>query len=301
MSNSIIDDIKFNLRTGNNVLRFVIINAGIFILLGLLSLIDNLFKLGGIIQFHDYFTFPSSPVWWLRKPWSLISYMFLHQDLFHLLGNMIMLYFGGRIFTEFLGNQRIVALYFAGGLAGALLYMLLYNTIPMFADAGINANLIGSSAAVLAIFFAIASYLPNYEVSLILIGPVRLKYIALFLFILDLLSIDQSNPGGHIAHIGGALFGIAYATGLRKGYDFTTSFNKMVDAVANLFSDRKKSTGTRMKVSYKENNTQKTKAAKIAKNKQEVIDAILDKISKSGYDSLTKEEQETIFKMSKED
>ena len=301
MSNSIIDDIKFNLRTGNNVLRFVIINAGIFILLGLLSLIDNLFKLGGIIQFHDYFTFPSSPVWWLRKPWSLISYMFLHQDLFHLLGNMIMLYFGGRIFTEFLGNQRIVALYFAGGLAGALLYMLLYNTIPMFADAGINANLIGSSAAVLAIFFAIASYLPNYEVSLILIGPVRLKYIALFLFILDLLSIDQSNPGGHIAHIGGALFGIAYATGLRKGYDFTTSFNKMVDAVANLFSDRKKSNATRMKVSYKENNTQKTKAAKIAKNKQEVIDAILDKISKSGYDSLTKEEQETIFKMSKED
>lgn len=301
MSNSIIDDIKFNLRTGNNVLRFVIINAGIFILLGLLSLIDNLFKLGGIIQFHDYFTFPSSPVWWLRKPWSLISYMFLHQDLFHLLGNMIMLYFGGRIFTEFLGNQRIVALYFAGGLAGALLYMLLYNTIPMFADAGINANLIGSSAAVLAIFFAIASYLPNYEVSLILIGPVRLKYIALFLFILDLLSIDQSNPGGHIAHIGGALFGIAYATGLRKGYDFTASFNKMVDAVANLFSDRKKSNATRMKVSYKENNTQKTKAAKIAKNKQEVIDAILDKISKSGYDSLTKEEQETIFKMSKED
>jgi membrane associated rhomboid family serine protease len=301
MSNSIIDDIKFNLKTGNNVLRFLIINSGIFILLGLLSLFDNLFKLGGLLQFHDYFTFPSSLVWWLRKPWSLLTYMFLHRDLFHLLGNMLMLYFGGRIFTDFLGNQRIVALYFGGGIAGALLYMLLYNTIPMFADAGLNANLIGSSAAVLAIFFAIASYLPNYEVSLILIGPVRLKYIALFLFILDLLSIDKSNPGGHIAHIGGALFGIAYATGLRKGYDFTSSFNKMINKLGNLFSQSSKNKASNMKVAYKQAETQKAKAAKVAKNKQEIIDAILDKISKSGYDSLTKEEQETIFKMSKED
>jgi len=300
MSNSILDDIKFNLRTGNNILRFVIINAGIFIILGLLSLIDNLFKLGGILHFNEYFTFPSSPVWWLRKPWSLLTYMFLHQDLFHLLGNMVMLYFGGRIFTEFLGNKRIVALYFGGGIAGALLYMLLYNTIPMFADAGIISNLLGSSAAVLAIFFAIASYLPNYEVGLILIGPVRLKYIALFLFILDLLSIDQNNPGGHIAHIGGALFGIAYATGLRKGYDFTITFNNMVNKIEGLFSKRNQSSA-KMKVSYRESTSQKAKAVKEAKNKQEVIDAILDKISKSGYDSLTKSEQETIFKMSKED
>jgi len=301
MSNSILDDIKFNLRTGNNLLRFILINIGVFILLGLLSLFDNLFKLGGLLQFHDYFTFPSSPVWWVRKPWTLLSYMFLHKDLFHLLGNMIMLYFGGRIFTEFLGNQRIVAIYFAGGIAGALLYMLLYNTIPMFADAGLNSDLIGASAAVLAIFFAIAGYLPDYEVSLILIGPVRLKYIALFLFLLDLLSIDKSNPGGHIAHIGGALFGIAYARGLRKGYDFTTIFNNVINKTAALFSRSSKNNTSKMKVAYKQADAQKVKAAKAAKNKQEIIDGILDKISKSGYDSLTKEEQETIFKMSKED
>lgn len=301
MSNSILDDIKFNLKTGNNLLRFIIINVGVFILLGLLSLFDNLFKLGGLLQFHDYFTFPSSPVWWLRKPWTLLSYMFLHKDLFHLLGNMIMLYFGGRIFTEFLGNQRIVAIYFAGGIAGALLYMLLYNTIPMFADAGLNSDLIGASAAVLAIFFAIASYLPNYEVSLILIGPVRLKYLALFLFLLDLLSIDKSNPGGHIAHIGGALFGVTYAWGLRKGYDFTIVFNNIVNKTGALFSKSSKNKTSKMKVAYKQADAQKVKAAKAAKNKQEIIDGILDKISKSGYDSLTKEEQETIFKMSKED
>jgi membrane associated rhomboid family serine protease len=301
MSNSIVDDLKYNLRTGNNVLRFIIINVGIFIIFSLLSLIDNLFKLGGLFHFDNFFTFPSSLVWWLRKPWSLLSYMFLHSDLFHLLGNMLMLYFGGRIFTEFLGNQRIVALYFAGGIAGALLYMLLYNTIPMFADAGSISFLIGSSAAVLAIFFAIASYLPNYEVSLVLIGPVRLKYIALFLFLLDLLSIDKSNPGGHIAHIGGALFGILYANGLRKGYDFTSYFNSAIDKLSSLFTKSNKKSNSNLKVAFKQAEAQKAKAAKVAKNKQEIIDAILDKISKSGYDSLTKEEQETIFKMSKEE
>jgi membrane associated rhomboid family serine protease len=299
MSNSIIDDIKYNLKTGDHVLRLIIINSGIFVIFGLLSLFDNLFKLEGLLKFSTYFTFPSSPVWWLRKPWSLLTYMFFHQDLFHLLGNMIMLYFGGRIFTEFLGNKRIVALYFVGGVAGALLYMLLYNVLPMFADAGFNANLIGSSAAVLTIFFAIATYLPNYQVGLILIGPVKLKYIALFLFILDLLSIDQNNPGGHIAHIGGALFGIAYATGLKKGYDFTQYFNNMLDKIIGLFS--KSNRTAPMKVAFKKSNSQQAKADKIAKNKQEIIDAILDKISKSGYDSLTKEEQETIFKISKED
>jgi membrane associated rhomboid family serine protease len=279
----------------------MIINIGVFVILGLLSLFDNLFKLGGALKFSAHLTFPSFPTLWLAKPWTIFSYMFLHQDFFHLFGNMIMLYFGGRIFTDFLGNQRIVALYVAGGVAGALLYMLLYNTIPMFAETGLNANLLGSSAAVLAIFFAIASYLPNYEVSLILIGPVRLKYIALFLFLIDLLSIDQNNPGGHIAHIGGALFGIAYATGLRKGYDFTISFNNIINRIGNLFSSTRKSKTPNMKVAYKQAEAQKAKAAKVAKNKQEIIDAILDKISKSGYDSLTKEEQETIFKMSKED
>lgn len=301
MSNSIIDDIKFNLRSGNNVIRFIIINVGIFIIFGLLSTIDNLFKLGGILQLHDYFTFPSSPIFWLRKPWSLVTYLFFHQDFFHILGNMIMLYLGGSIFAEFLGNQRVVALYFAGGIAGAVLYMLLFNIIPLFSDAGVSLNLMGSSAAVLAIFFAIATYLPNYQVNFILIGPVRLKYIALFFFFLDLLSIDKSNPGGHIAHIGGAIFGIAYASGLRKGYDFTKTFNKAIDSFANLFSKSSKNKASNMKVAYKQAESQKMKAAKVAKNKQEVIDAILDKISKSGYDSLSKEEQETIFKMSKED
>jgi membrane associated rhomboid family serine protease len=298
MANSIVDEIKFNFNKGDQVLRLIIINVGLFVVIGFLGLIDSLFKLDGILSFKQYFSFPSSPGWYIRKPWSIITYMFIHHDFFHLLGNMIMLYFGGRIFTDFLGNKRVLALYFAGGIIGALLYMLLFNTIPLFADAGITAQLMGSSAAVLTIFFAAATYLPDYEVGLILIGSVRLKYIAFVIFLIDLLSIDQSNPGGHIAHIGGAIMGIAYAKGLRKGYDFTEAFNKFTSKVASLFSRNKISDNH---VVYRQKPRSSSQTRPKSNSKQETIDAILDKISKSGYDSLTKEEKETIFKLSKDE
>ena len=298
MANSIVDEIKFNFNKGDQVLRLIIINVGLFVIIGLLGLIDSLFKLDGILSFKHYFSLPSSPGWYLRKPWTIVTYMFIHHDFFHLLGNMIMLYFGGRIFADFLGHRRVLPLYLAGGIIGALLYMLLFNTIPLFADAGFNAQLMGSSAAVLAIFFAAATYLPDYEVGLILIGSVRLKYIALVIFLIDLLSIDQSNPGGHMAHIGGALVGIAFAKGLRKGYDFTRSFNKFISKIEALLSRNKTSAN---RVVFRQNPRSSSQANPKSTSKQEIIDAILDKISKSGYDSLTKEEKETIFKLSKDD
>jgi membrane associated rhomboid family serine protease len=298
MANSIVDEIKFNFNKGDQVLRLIIINVGLFVIIGLLGLIDSLFKLDGILSFKHYFSLPSSPGWYLRKPWTIVTYMFIHHDFFHLLGNMLMLYFGGRIFADFLGHRRVLPLYLAGGIIGALLYMLLFNTIPLFADAGFNAQLMGSSAAVLAIFFAAATYLPDYEVGLILIGSVRLKYIALVIFLIDLLSIDQSNPGGHIAHIGGALLGIAFAKGLRKGYDFTHSFNKLISKIEALLSRNKTSAN---RVVFRQNPRSSSQANPKSTSKQEIIDAILDKISKSGYDSLTKEEKETIFKLSKDD
>ncbi len=300
MNNSIINEIKYNFKTGNNVFRFIAINVFIFVVLGLFSLFDSLFKLGGLLKFNELFAFPSTINSWIQKPWSILTYMFIHGGLFHLLGNMIMLYFGGRIFTDLLGNKRVVPLYFAGGLFGALLFMLLYNIVPLFSESGFHAQLIGSSAAVLAIFFAIAAYVPNYEVFLIILGPVRLKYIALFLFVLDLLSIDQGNPGGHIAHIGGALVGISYAYGLKKGYDFTLFFNRNLDKIATLFLKIRQPQKSKIKVAYKHKGSVQPKAPNPA-SKQEIIDAILDKISKSGYSSLTKEEQEIIFRLSKED
>jgi membrane associated rhomboid family serine protease len=298
MANSIVDEIKFNFNKGDQVLRLIIINVGLFVIIGLLGLIDSLFKLDGILSFKHYFSLPSSPGWFLRKPWTIVTYMFIHHDFFHLAGNMLMLYFGGRIFADFLGHRRVLPLYLAGGIIGALLYMLLFNTIPLFADAGFNAQLMGSSAAVLAIFFAAATYLPDYEVGLILIGSVRLKYIALVIFLIDLLSIDQSNPGGHMAHIGGALLGIAFAKGLRKGYDFTHSFNKFISKIEALLSRNKTSAN---RVVYRQNPRATSQSKPKSAGKQEIIDAILDKISKSGYDSLTKEEKETIFKLSKDE
>lgn len=301
MSNSIIDDIKFSFKSGNNITRLIIANVSIFVLFGLLRIFDSLFKLDGALNLYDWFTCPSSLLMLAQKPWSIITYMFLHRDFFHLLSNMIMLYFGGRIFTDMLGNQRVTALYFAGGIAGALVYILLYNTVPLFSNSGIVANMLGASASVLAIFFAIAYYLPNYEVSLILIGAVRLKYIALFLFLLDLLSIDQSNPGGHIAHIGGALFGMFYAFGLKKGYDFTKKTNSFFEQIPQIFKRKKQSYNPKMKVTYSSPKTGTNAGEKKTAGKQEAIDAILDKISKSGYDSLSQKEKDTIFKMSKDD
>ncbi|MCC6252248.1 MAG: rhomboid family intramembrane serine protease [Bacteroidia bacterium] len=292
-----IEELKYKYKTGDNITKLIFINAIVFVALGLLSLIGVLFKVQTNLNFLPYLSLPSKPFVLLHYPWTLFTYMFIHQGFFHILFNMIMLYFGGRIFSDFLGNSRVVPMYIGGGLMGALLYLLLYNTLPVFADINISAQLLGSSAAVLAIFFAIAAYLPNYEVGLILLGFVKLKYIALFLFIIDLLSIDKGNPGGHIAHIGGALFGILYVYGLKRGYDFTSYFNKFTTKISDLFSRKRES---KMKVVYKQTSN-KANSKSNNKTKQEIIDAILDKISKSGYDSLTHEERETIFKISKEE
>lgn len=295
MTNSIIQDLKISYYSGNNLTKLIGINCLVFVVLGLFSLIDNLFQLGGVLSFYKWFSLPSSLPMVAYKPWAFVTYMFLHQGLWHLLSNMLMLYFGGRIFIEFLGNQRFIAVYVMGGLAGAALYLILYNTLPAFSNAGYVSNLLGASAAVLAVFFAIASYLPDYEISLILIGPVKLKYIALVLFLIDLLSIDKENPGGHIAHLGGAIYGMAYAASLRKGNDLGKPYTVFVAWLSSLFTKKNKSN---VYTSYKNPQIKKNTTSA---SKQETIDKILDKISKSGYDSLSKEEKETIFKMSKDD
>jgi hypothetical protein len=241
--------------------------------------------------------------------------MFIHHDLFHILGNMIMLYFGGRIFTEFLGSSRLFPVYLLGGLFGALLFFSAFNALPAFDGVRAGAIALGASASVLAVFFAIASYLPNYEVNLFLFGFVRLKWVALILLVFDLISINRGNPGGHIAHLGGALFGYLYAMQLRRGRDLGAPIAKAMNAIPNLFKKKKEPPHARnfrhMVIEFKnhqpEQATRKTGQSinhagdAQAKTKQEIIDEILDKISRSGYDSLTREEKETIFRISREE
>lgn len=201
----------------------------------------------------------------------------------------------GKIFTEYLGQKKLTAVYFLGAISGAVLYILFFNVFPLFENVVDSSFALGASASVLAITIAAATLLPDYTIYLLLIGPVKLKYIAGITVLLDLLSMSGGNAGGHIAHLGGALFGFIYIKQLKKGNDIAAWFIRITDFIQNKFSGKPK-----MKVAYskkQKTNDEEFLAAK--KSNQEIIDQILDKISKSGYGSLTKEEKDLLFKVSK--
>ena len=299
MTNTFFDDIKNAFRNGSAVTRFILINVAVFLLVNIVSLVFFLFSVAPQNQFN-LVNWLAVPADWkqllFHKPWTIISYMFLHEGFFHILSNMLMLYFGGQLFIEYLGESRFTSTYFLGGISGALFYILLYNIFPAFANDVPSSIALGASASVLAVFVAVATYLPNFSVNLILLGPVRLKFIAIALVVLDLINIDKGNPGGHIAHLGGALYGYLAMTQLRKGRDFSSGFNRLLQSISSVFKNKPRS---KMKVTHQNyRNDDAYNAAK--KSKQESIDNILDKISKSGYESLTKQEKEELFKMSKE-
>ena len=196
------------------------------------------------------------------------------------------------MFVEFLGEKRIVPVYIISGVCGAVLFILFYNVFPAFTPFASNSVTIGASASVLGIFIAVATYIPNFVVNVFFVLEVRLKFVALFLVVIDLISLNKGNAGGHIAHLGGAIFGILYATQLKKGNDITNAWYSIKNKVQGLFKRKQK-----LEKVYSNYNS--STAAK-AKHKQEIVDAILDKISRSGYDSLSKQEKEILFKASKE-
>jgi len=217
--------------------------------------------------------------------WTPVTYMFMHAGIWHILFNMLWLYWFGQIFEEYLGKKRILGLYFMGGLAGAFLFVLSYNTLPVFTHSpGLVAGstLVGASASVMAIMVATATLLPDYTISLILIGPVRLKWLVLVLVLIDFLGITGFNAGGELSHLGGALIGFLYIKQLHRGHDW-------IGNIAKLFKPQK----AKMKVVA---NNPSRKSYDLPR--QEEIDLILDKISRSGYDSLSKQEKEILFRAS---
>ncbi len=224
--------------------------------------------------------------------------MFLHVDFIHILFNLLWLYWFGTVFVQELGLKKLLSTYLIGGLAGGILYVVFYNLFHVFQDARDTAIALGASASIMAVVVATATYQPERRMHLILIGPVKIVYIALVMFILTSLVDFSVNTGGKIAHIGGALTGFLFAYYYRRGKDLTRGFDRFMDNVATWFKPRK----DRMKVTYKRSAEQKPPSDDIEymrqkAEEQEEIDRILEKISKGGYDSLSSKEKELLFRM----
>lgn len=285
------DDIRKSFRNGTNLTRLIYINIALFILISIASIIGFLLNKPEIsTSFLNIFSVPSSFKVFLTRPWTLITYMFTHKDILHILFNMLWLYWFGTIFLEYLDQRKLVSVYLLGGISGAIVYILSFNIFPAFTGLVAESVAIGASASVMAIVIATATYVPDYTIQLFLFGRIKIKYMALAIFVLTSIMDFSINSGGKLSHMGGALFGYLYIINLRKGHDIGKVINRLIDFFVTLFRPRKK-----LKVTHKKTATDydynKDKAVHLAK-----INIILDKISKGGYDSLTKEEKNTLFK-----
>lgn len=313
MIGSIWKDVKQEFNYGNMVSRLIIINAAIFVSINILRII--LFGANGARPnplfdvIVEYLSVNADGWKIILRPWTLITHMFLHVDFFHILANMIFLYWFGRIVGDFIGNQRILPLYFMGGMVGAAVYFIMVNLLQYG-----GSYALGASAAVMALVTAAGTIAPDYIMRLLFIGDVKLKYIVAVLVFLDLISIANSvNTGGHFAHLGGAVFGWLCIVQLQRGHDWTqplsTLFNRIArwwDTQVNGYEKPKRGP----KVAYRNpkanrasdsaSDTSRKPAATSSRNHQEQLDAILDKIKRSGYDSLTAEEKAFLFNASKD-
>ncbi len=289
-----------NFKSRSVLSQLIIINLAVWLAINLLKVLLFLFQVHNF-DIIPYLGVPSSLDKLLTMPWTILTYMFTHEGFFHILFNMLLLYIGGSLFREYLNEKKLLSTYIFGGLFGALFYIASYNVFPAFRSVVSESIAIGASASVLAVLVAIAVYIPNYTISFLLVGRIKLIYVALIFVAIDLFSIDKGNPGGHLAHLGGALWGYIYILQLRKGRDLSNMLNvfyklssSISDFISKLFKKKSK-----IKIEYKSKTGRPLtddEYNEVKVNRQGKMDEILDKIAKSGYDSLTKEEKEFLFK-----
>lgn len=292
----IFNDLKRKFLQGNIVQRLIYINVSVFVLCALLSVVLGLFNINASELLRN-FSLPADLLQLLRRPWTPLTYMFMHAGIWHLLINMLWLYCFGRMFLYFFSSKHLRGLYIMGGLLGAVLYITAYNLFPTFENQLYNATLVGASASVMAIVFATTARDPEYQINLRFIGLVRLKYITFFLVLLDVLSINSSNAGGHIAHLGGALAGWWFAKSLGRGHDITHWVNVCIDFIIGLFNKPRK---PKMKVHSQNSRTADYEYNGRKKAQSDEVDRILEKLKKSGYSSLSDEEKRRLFEASKQ-
>ena len=284
-------DIKRTFRQGSVLTRLIYINLGVFLLIKIIGVL--FFLANQALPLEVWLSIPSDIGMLLRRPWTPLTYMFLHTGFLHLLFNILGLYWFGRLFLYHFEGDKLLSVYLLGGLSGAAVFVAAYNIFPVFNAA--NSIMLGASAAVFAILMAVAVYDPQREIHLFFIGRFPLKYISAFYVVLSIISISGINPGGNLAHLGGAAWGWFYITQLRRGKDRSFGISGFIDQVAGLFKQKEK-----MKVTFKQPPPRNDYEYKRQENiKQEEINRILDKIAESGYESLTKQEKEILFKQGK--
>lgn len=286
-------NLKYQFAKLNIAEKLIVINVVLFLVN---TIVTTLFLLPNDIV-SRYFELPKDFFSFVTQPWSIVTYSFFHGSFGHIFWNMIWLYFFGRTFLNLFGHKKFVNVYFLGVIAGGLLFLLSYNVFPALIN--INAALIGASAGVMAILIFVCTYIPNREVRFFVIN-LKLWHIGVFVVLMDLLQIPSgSNTGGNLAHLGGAILGFVYARQMLNGKDIGEGFSKFLDWCANLF---KKSDKAPLKTVYKNKTKTKPKAntSREKESNQRKIDTILDKISKSGYESLSKAEKDFLFKAGKD-
>lgn len=286
-------DIKATFKRGSILIQLIYINLAVYIAIILLKVFLFLFQADGLFYLiYEKITVPADLRNLVYQPWSLITYMFAHShtSFMHILFNLLWLYWFGKIYMQYFKEKSMLGVYILGGLSGAFLYIISYNVFPAFQSNLDKAFLVGASASVYAIVVSTAVYAPGHKIHLLILGPVEIKYIALFSLASGFINFPE-NPGGQLAHLGGALFGMFYALQYKKGLDFTKGFNNFMYGFLSLFKKKKK-----IKVTYTKAETDWDYNKKKVNNQKE-LDRILDKIKKSGYSSLSKSEKETLFRM----
>ncbi len=277
-----------------NVLVFLLINI-CWVILSMAGRDDLAMRAGSFVGTW-WLSAPASPTQLILKPWSIITYMFTQQDIWHLVFNMLMLYFSGRIFCDMLNDRRFLPLYIIGGLAGLVFFVIGYNIFPKLYPVSELAYIHGASASVMAVFIATAVYFPAYEVYLFGIIRMKLVWLAVIYVAIDFVALrGMSNIGGHLSHLGGAAYGYFFAIQLKNGKDHSEFLGKLFDSIGSIFEPKPK-----IKVVHRDQNAKGRNTAPSKSDQQKVVDEILDKINRSGYESLTKAEKEILLKASKD-
>ncbi|HEX8517158.1 MAG TPA: rhomboid family intramembrane serine protease [Bacteroidia bacterium] len=299
MANQIINDIRDKIRNGNPLTRLIIINITVFLLISIVRILSFISGESGVMRSVEDFlkellSLPLSFEGLLYRPWTLITYMFTHFALMHIFWNMISLFWFGQILSEYTSNRKIIPLFLLGGIMGALLTIIIISFVPSLAVYQ-GAPMIGASAGATAIIVAAATLVPEVRMNMLFIGPVKLVYVAMFVIFIDILNLaSYSNIGGNLAHLGGALMGYLFIIQYKKGKDMAKPINRFFDWVKGIFGN---SSRGKMKVVHKRHVSDE-EYNQMKNINQRQIDAILDKISKSGYESLSKTEKDILFRAS---